>query len=220
MEESRRRLPRLKSIPPEQPLSRDASALLERTELSISPQTIIEMAVIIQNDLSQGFRLLVDTDKRIDGVGLYNVNRREGDEVTGAYRIEFRGIFRPLQYIYADLVDGDLVWTARDIVQNSCLHVEQALKHRFNIDPHAGGSLGVLLYRTTAARSALDTRFFEILTDLNKTIYGKNKHTIEHVKLDHHDYTPADALAVYLISRWVGVKLLEPTGLFHDWEGD
>jgi len=220
MEESRRSLPRLKSIPPEQPLSPNISLLLERTGLSIGPQTIIEMAVIIQKDLSQGFRLLMDIDKRIDGVGLYNVNKQEGDEVTGAYRIEFRGIFRPLQYIYADLVDRDLVWTARDIVQNSCLHVEQALKHRFSIDPHAGGSLGVLLYRRTTARSTLDAGFFKILSDLNDTIYRKNKHTIEHVKLDDHDYTPADALAVYLISRWAGVKLLQPTGLFHDWEGD
>jgi len=220
MKKPKRILPPLKSIPPEQPLSRRISLLLERTGLGISSQTIIEMAVIIQKDLLRGFKLLVDIDKGIGGVGLYNVNKQEGDEVTGAYRIEFRGIFRPLQYIYADLADRDLVWTARDIVQNSCLHVEQAVKYRFNINPYARGSLGVLLYKKTTAQSTLDTPFFQILSDLNETIYGKNKHTIEHIKIDDHDYTPADAIAVYLISRWAGVKLLEPTGLFNDWEGD
>jgi hypothetical protein len=213
-------LPPLKSVFPEQPLSRRISLLLERTGLGISSQTIVEMAVIIQKDLLQGFKLLVDIDKQIGGVGLYNVNKQEGDGVTGVYRIEFRGIFRPLQYIYADLADRDLVWTARHIVQNSCLHVEQAFKYRFNINPCARGSLGVLLYKKTAAQSTLDTPFFQILSDLNETIYGRNKHAIEHIKIDSHDYTPADAIAVYLISRWAGVKLLEPTGLFNDWEGD
>jgi hypothetical protein len=213
-------LPPLKSIPTERPLSRRISSLLKRTGLGIGSKTIIEMAVIIQKDFLQGFKLLVDIDKRIGGVGLYNVNRQEGDEVTGAYRIEFRGIFRPLQYIYADLVDGDLVWTARHIVQNSCLHVEQAVKYRFNINACARGSLGVLLYKKTAAQSTLDSPFFKILSDLNETIYGRNKHAIEHIEIDSHDYTPADAVAVYLISRWAGVKLLEPTGLFNDWEGD
>ena len=62
--------------------------LLERTNLGISSQTIIELADAVQNDLGQGFKLLIDLDTRIGGVGLYNVNKQEGDELTGANRIE------------------------------------------------------------------------------------------------------------------------------------
>jgi hypothetical protein len=220
MKKPKRILPPLKSIPPKQPLSPRISSLLERTDLGVSSQTVIELADTIQKDLLQGYTMLVDIDKGIGGVGLYNVNKQEGDEVTGAYRVEFRGIFRPIQYIYADIGEDNLIWNARDIVQNSCLHVEKAVKYRFNVPEFDEGSLGVLLYGRTTAQSTLDTLFFQILSDLNRTIYGRNKHTIEHIIKDDHDYSPADAIAVYLICRWAGVKLLEPTGLFNDWKGD
>ena len=220
MENQKQILPPLKSTPPEHLLSPRISSLLERTNLGISSQTIIELADTIQKDLLQGFKLLIDIDKGIGGVGLYNVNKQEGDEVTGAYRVEFRGLFRPMQYIYADLEEDNLVWNARDIVRNSCLHVEKAVKYRFEIHEGDRSSLGILLWRKPIVRDTLDAPFLEILRGLNDTIYGKNKHTIEHVKIDDHDYSPADAIAVYLICRWAGVKLLEPTGLFNDWEGD
>jgi hypothetical protein len=203
-----------------QTISPHISSLLEKSDLNISSQKIITVTNTIRKDLLQGFKLLVTIDKGIGGVGLYNVNKKEGDEVTGAYRIKFRGIFRPLQYIYADLGEDDLLWNARDIVQNSCLHVEKAMKFRFDIPEFDGSSLGVLLWKKTNAKSILDTTFFEILTGLNEKIYTKNKHTIEHIKMDDHDYSPPDAIAIYLISRWAGVKLLEPTGILNDWEGD
>jgi hypothetical protein len=220
MENQKQILPPLKSIPPEQPLAPPILLLLEQTNLGISSQTIIKLADTIQKDLPQGYKLLVDIDKGIGGVGLYNVNKLEGDRLTAAYRVEFRGLFRPMQYIYADLAEDNLVWRARDIVMNSCLHVEKAVKCRFDIHEGDRSSLGILLWRKPIVKDTLDTLFFQILSDLNKTIYGKNKHTIEHIKIDDHDYSPADAIAVYLIGRWAGVKLLEPTGLFDDWEGD
>jgi hypothetical protein len=220
MEKPERILPPLKSTPPEQPLSPHISLLLERTNLGISSQTIIELADTIQKDLLQGYKLLIDLDKGIGGVGLYNVNKQEGDRVTGAYRGEFRGLFRPIQYVYASLGEDDLVWNARYIVLNSCLHVEKAVKYRFKIPEYNGSSLGILLWRKPAVRSTLDEPFFEILSGLNDTIYKKNKHTIEHIKIDAHDYSPADAIAVYLICRCAGVQLLEPTGLFNYWKRD
>ena len=220
MEKPKQILPSLKSTPPEQPFSPLISLLLERTNLGISSQTIIELADTIQKDLLQGYKLLLDIDKGIGGVGLYNVNKQEGDNVTGAYRVEFRGLFRPIQYVYQSLGENDLVWNARDIVRNSCLHVEKAVKYRFNIHEGDRTSLGILLWRNRIVRNTLSAPFLKILSDLNDTIYGKNKHTIEHVKIDAHDYSPADAIAVFLICRWAGVKLLEPTGLFSNWRGD
>jgi hypothetical protein len=220
MEKPEQILPPLKSIPPEHLFSPRISLLLGQTNLGISPQTIIELTDTIQKDLLQGYKLLLDIDKGIGGVGLYNVNKQEGDKVTGAYRVELRGLFRPIQYVYGRIRENNLDWDARIIVMNSCLHVENAVKYRFDIHEGEKSSLGVLLWRKPIVKDTLDTPFLEILRGLNDTIYGKNKHTIEHIKIDAHDYSPADALAVYLICHWAGVKLLEPTGLFNSWAKD
>lgn len=120
--------------------------------------------------------------------------------------------------IYQRLSENDLVWNARIVISNSCLHVEKAVKYRFNISDENRSSLGILLRRNSIVKETLDAAFLELLVDLNKTIYGKNKHTIEHIDIDAHDYSPVDAIAVYLLCRWVGVKLLKPTALFNDWE--
>lgn len=192
--------------------------MLKSADITISPETVIKLTAMLEKDLLRGYKQLVGIDQNIGGVGLHNVSKQERDILTGAYDIQFRGLFRPIQYIYQRLSEDDLVWNARTIILNSCLHVEKAVKYRFNIPDENRSSLGVLLSHNSIVKKTLDAAFLKLLVALNKTIYGKTKHTITHIDIDAHDYSPADAIAVYLICRWVGVKLLEPTALFNDWE--
>jgi len=207
----------LRSETPAQLLSPSIELLLKRTGLTISPETVIELINTLEKDLLMGYRKLVKIDQNIGGVGLHNVNRREGELLTGTYRIEFRPLFRPIQYIYAWITGGDLIWDARRIVQDSCLHIEKAVKFRFAIPVSERASLGVLL-GWQSIKQELAPPFLDLLHLLNRTVYRTSKHTVEALRIDVHRFTPADALAVYLTCRWAGVVLLEPTGLFNDWK--
>jgi len=219
MEKSKQTLPQIKSNSTGHTLSpRVSDLLLGCTSLTINSKDIIEVAETLQKDLLQGYKSLTEMDKVISGVGLHNVNKTEGTLLTGAYRSEFRGLFRPIQYVYKFLSYNDLPWTAREIVRYSCLHIENAAKYRFTIPDSDKSSLGKLLWNKKSIRTTLEAPFLRMLTDLNDTVYGKNKHTIEHIDLDAHDFSPADAIGMYFICRWAGVKLLEPTGLFSKWE--
>ena len=209
--------PKQKSAPPSQPLASPISALLEGTGLGIAPQAVIQLSDIVQRDVAAGYDRLVAMDRSIGGVGLHNVNRKEGEELTGAYRIKLRPLFRPIQYVFSWISDDDLTWNARRIVQDSCLHVEYAVKFRFHISETKNASLGVLL-DSPPVRQELEPLFLDLLRSLNRVVYRKAKHTIEDIRLDSHQFSPADALAVYLVCRWAGNKLLEPTGLLNDWE--
>jgi len=212
------RLPKLRKETVTQLLSPQIECMLKRADIATSPETVFNLTGILEKDQLSGYKQLVAIDQNIGGVGLHNVNKQEGDILTGAYDIQFRGLFRPIQYIYQRLSEGDLVWNARIIILYSCLHVEKAMKYRFKIPDENRSSLGILLWQYSIVKKTLDTVFLKLLDDLNKTIYGKTKHTITQINMDAHDYSPADAIAVYLICRWAGRIILEPTGLFNDWE--
>lgn len=156
-------------------------------------------------------------DQEIGGVGLHNVNIRDEEYFTGNYRIEFRPLFRPIQYVFTWVTDDDLVWNARRIVQDSCLHVENAVKFRFAIPMDENASLGVLLGRRSVIIE-LKPAFLDLLRALNRVVYRTAKHSVEDLRINAHRFTRADALAVYLMCRWAGVVLLQPTGLFNDWK--
>jgi hypothetical protein len=190
---------------------------MERTSLGIPPEAVVQLAKTIEENLPVGYQQLVTIDEKIGGVGLHNVNRREGDTLTGAYRVQFRPLFRPIQYVYKWLSYDDPVWNARRIVQDSCLHLENAVKFRFSIPEGDRASLGVLLSRRPV-RQGIEPALLDLLRILNRIVYGASKHSVEDIEIDAHRFTPADALNVYFICRWVGVKLLEPAGLFNDWK--
>ena len=182
------RLPRLRSEAPAQPLSPRVEFILKRTDLAIPPETVINLTNILEKDLLSGYKQLVAIDQNIGGVGLHNVNTKEGDVLSGAYHIQFRGLFRPIQYVYQRLSEDGLVWNARIIILYSCLHVEEAVKYRFNIPDSNKSSLGILLWHNPIVKKTLDATFLKLLGHLNETIYGKNKHTILHIDIDAHVY--------------------------------
>jgi len=211
------RLPKIASELPEHPLTPVVALLLQYTDIGLSLRGVVDLATMLTTDTELGYAELVDIDRSIGGVGLHNVNRQEGDVLRGSYRIELRPLFRPIQYVQAHVLDQDPVWAARDIVRDSCLHVENAVKFRFTIRQGDRRSLGQLLGPETTM-GQLAPRFLELLTGLNRVVYRAAKHSVEEISIDAHRFTPADALTIYLTCRWAGVELLQPTGVFNDWE--
>jgi len=208
---------KVRSAFPSSPMATSIESLLHCTDLAISPKTIVELAETIDVDLQAGYQQLITIDQDIGGVGLHDIRRRDGEYFTGNYRVEFRPLFQPIQYVFAWVTDEDLVWNARRIVQDSCLHIENAVKYRFDIPEGENASLGVLLSKHTVT-TELEPSFLVLLRKLNRVVYRAAKHSVEDIRIDAHRFTPADSLAVYLICRWAGVRLLEPTGIFNVWK--
>lgn len=216
-EAQRIQLLKAKSAVPTSPMATSIESLLHCTDLAISQKTIVKLAETIATDLRAGYQQLITIDQEIGGVGLHNIHRRNGEYFTGNYRVEFRPLFRPIQYVFAWVTDEDLVWNARRIVQDSCLHIENAVKYRFDIPEEEHASLGVLLDKRIV-KTELESSFLALLRNLNRVVYRTAKHSVEDIRIDAHRFTPADSLAVYLICRWAGVRLLEPTGIFNAWQ--
>lgn len=212
------RLPRIQSAPPSQLLSPDISELLTDSLVGVGPDIVLQITREIQRNVVAGYYALEKLDVDIGGVGFHNVNRQEGEWLTGNYRVEFRPLFRPIQYVHSAIAADDLTWNARFIVQWSCGHVEDAVKFRFNVEQKFNSSLGVLLTQRPEIKTSLEIDLYDWLLLLNRIVYRGAKHAVEELVIDAHRFSPADAIAVYLMCRRAGVRLLEPTGLFNDWE--
>lgn len=154
---------------------------------------------------------LLELDSKISGLGQHNVNKQTADgHWTGVYCIEDRPIFRGIQYVGSRLEMENLEWLSRMVVVESCYHIENALKRKTGI--HGGLSVGMILHRTSPS-SLLDPELYDALDLLNRAIYNKAKHTIEDIDMDSHMFSVADAIAVYLICRLLGARLLKGLGI-------
>ena len=171
---------------------------------------ILQIAGLFESDRLSALRDLILIDQTIPGLGQHNVNQMvDGEGYTGVYRNEDRPIFRSFQYMNAYLQHEDLEWFTRDIVTVSCLHVESSLKRILDIE--APLSIGMILKRNQA--KLLETGMGNILWDLNNLVYNNAKHTIEDIDIDAHMFSIADSLAVYLICRAIGARLLKDSGI-------
>ena len=153
---------------------------------------------------------LLKIDSVIPGLGLHNVDEEtEGGWSTGVYRIEDRPIFRGIQYVGQHLGSVEPEWLARTIVTESCYHVEGGLKRRLNVQGDL--SIGRILGRPNA--QALGEDLLTTLQYLNRFVYNTAKHTIEDIELDAHMFSVADALAIYLVCRVLGARILRGSGI-------
>jgi hypothetical protein len=211
------RFPRLRSSRPAQVLTPTIAQLLEQSGVGISSQAIVAMANLLQKELITGYEWLTAIDKIVGGVGLHNVNRHEKNGLTGTYNVEYRPLFRPIQYVFMYIFNGDLIWNARRIVQDSCLHLENAVKYRFHIWEGDRASLGILLNRQQIMKE-IEPALLDLMLTLNRIVYRTAKHSVEDIRIDAHRFTPADAISIYFICRWAGVEILKPTGLFNYWD--
>lgn len=162
-------------------------------------------------DFDSGMKSLLELDSTIPGLGQHNVNKRAADgHWTGVYRIEDRPIFRGIQYVGMHLDTGNPGWYTRMIVAESCYHIENSLKRKTDVWGRL--SVGMILDRI-GSNSPLDANLYNALRLLNRTVYNKAKHTIEDIDMDSHMFSIADAIAVYLICRVLGARLLKGLGI-------
>ena len=171
---------------------------------------ILQIGAVAANDGDSALQDLILIDETIPGLGQHNINENgEGGSTTAVARIEDRPIFRPIQYVGNYLRHGSLEWLTRSIVTMSCLHVENSLKRRLEID--APLSIGMILRRRKA--QSLDVDLAGILSELSQAVYNKSKHSIERTYANGHMFSIADSLAVYLICRTLGSRILKDSGI-------
>jgi len=165
----------------------------------------------LQRDYDKAIMALVESDRCIPGLGQHNINKEiEKGHWTGIYCIEDRPIFRGIQYVGMHLDTENPEWYSRMIVVESCYHVEGSLKRKTGIEGPL--SVGMILNRIESD-SLLDRDLYNALQLLNRMVYNKAKHTIEHIDMDSHMFSIADAIAIYLICRILGARLLKGLGI-------
>ncbi len=184
--------------------------ILETVGFASQISEILRIGAVAVSDGESALWDLMPIDETIPGLGQHNINERtEGGAVIGVARIEDRLIFRPIQYVGMYLHGGSIEWLTRSIVTMSCLHVENSLKDRLHIEGRL--SIGMMLVRRKA--HSLDADLVNVLWQLNETVYNKSKHTIERTYADGHMFSIADSLAVYLICRTLGFRILRDLGI-------
>ena len=184
--------------------------IFQRAGLASHHSEILRIGAVAVSDGEYALRDLLLIDETIPGLGQHNINERTGMEtVTAVARIGDRPIFRPIQYVGMFLLGSPLEWLTRNIVTMSCLHVEAGLKRRLDIEGRL--SIGMMLSRSKAR--SLDPDLIEFLWLLNDAVYNKSKHTIERTYAEGHMFSIADSLAVYLICRTLGSRILVDSGI-------
>ena len=184
--------------------------IFQRVGLGSHHSEVLRIGAVAVNKRQTAFLDLMLIDETIPGLGQHNINERTGvGTVRAVASIADRDIFRPIQYVGMYLEGDPLKWLTRTIVTMSCLHVEAGLKRRLDIDGRL--SIGMMLSRSKA--QSLDPDLIEVLWLLNKAVYNKSKHTIERTYAEGHMFSIADSLAVYLICRTLGFRILEDSGI-------
>ena len=151
-------------------------------------------------------------DRTIPGLGFVDVNEKNADgSYTGIYEISDRPIFRGIQYVWRHLGMRPIEWLTRNIVTESCYHLENSLKRRLCIPEGQRFSVGILLATPEGRR--LEGSVRKPMVILNQAVYNRAKHTIEDFDFDSHMFSVADSIAVYLSCRALGTKLIAKLGL-------
>ena len=184
--------------------------IFQTAGLSSHYSEILRIGAVAVDDGDSALRDLMLIDETIPGLGQHNINERTGrGTATAVARIEDRPIFRPIQYVGSYLQHLSLEWLTRSIVTMSCLHVENSLKRQLKVDGRF--SIGMILKRGKAR--SLDPDLVETLWELNEVVYNEAKHSIEDTYADGHMFSIADSLAVYLICRTLGSRILKNSGI-------
>ena len=151
-------------------------------------------------------------DRTIPGLGFMDVNELSPDgRLIGVYETPDRPIFRGIQYVGMHLGMNPIMWLSRNIVTESCYHVENSLKRRLHIPEEWHLSVGRILSTNQGKR--LKGSILKPLIILNRAVYNRAKHTIECIDLDSHMFSVADGIAIYLSCRVIGAELVSGLGL-------
>ena len=191
-------------------MRKEIDTLLQLTDILSWRDNIEAIGHDLSLDFDKAFDNLLELDRRIPGLGQHNINKKIAEgHFTGVYCIEDRPIFRGIQYVGMHLDTQNPEWFTRMIVIESCYHIESSLKRKTNIEGRL--SIGMILDRI-GPNSPLSTDLYNTLGLLNRMVYNKAKHTIEDIDMDSHMFSIDEAIAIYLVCRILGSKLLKFLG--------
>ena len=158
-----------------------------------------EINYIYKISTTPDFQEILDFDRSLGGIGLFNINK----ERTGRYHVEDRDLFRPLQYIYMNIENrySDLSWYTRNIIHMCGLHLEAILKRytgKLNFP------LGKILFNEKLTKNFNQ----KLLTELCviAKLFNAAKHDVSRHK-DEHLFSIADAMFCYFITRQLAIQL-------------
>lgn len=138
----------------------------------------------------------------------------------GFYQLlKYDPILRPIKYVYMPFgMSSCPAAFSRDIAQNACAFVEMCMKNLFFIRKlriHPKAPLGTMLYKYP---NEFDPATFGLIEALNRHVYGKTKHEFYIGLPKKQLLTLSESLAVYLVCRIIGLKLLQKAGTLEDIE--
>ena len=176
--------------------------LFKQVCLTIDVSDIKLIVAMRRKNIEQSIESVKDYDKAIGGKGIHNISRPDGrDNLTANYDTKDSSIYRPIQYVSVYLKNENLEWFTRDIVADSCLHVESCLERycKNRIKP-----FGWLL--NSKEGRTLPPELWRKLDIIRTHIYNPAKHYVP--DYDVHLFSQADAIAMYLICRVLGLEIL------------
>ena len=149
-------------------------------------------------------------------------------EKRRTYDMKDRPIFRPFRYIYCRLDHECPEFFTRDIVRDSCLHIEGILKASIRltfwekIQESANRlPMGSFLHRhKKELLRRVSAPLYETVLWLNDAVYIFDKHGFSQVVVETFEdeaeaslFDLDEALAIYFIARHCGQQLIEQLGL-------
>ncbi len=105
---------------------------------------------------------------------------------------------------------------SRDIAQNACAHIEECVKNLFSVKGLRIRPKATLGTMTSKYPNEFDSNTLSLINSVNRIIYGRTKHKfdVELPRLQLLSLT--ESLAVYLVCRILGLRLLQEAGTLTD----
>lgn len=191
--------------------------IMERLEhlLGIKARNVVQEAAKLHDadDIENSLVILTAFDQSIGGFGLHSIAGKDTLAGVPGASIADRDIYRPIQYIRAQLSNSEASFLSRHIVAMACVHVEGVLKRLAS-----SGFLGEFRYGRLPMGALLRKRFENRLSQnlysdllwLNDDIYRFAKHEFgpRLWKQPEESYFDLDeAIAIYFIARYLVVQL-------------
>lgn len=160
-------------------------------------------------------RMLWETDSLIDGIGGYCM---PPDPVKNPFPSGIkRELYRPLQYARSSIDMCDVRIFARQVVENSGMHLEAVCRMFLKNTAILGGirfqnlTLGKAVHRIEQEK-VFDETVIEALYDFVK-VYNRSKHEINQDETKVRMFNAEDAIISYFTVRILGIILLQKLGV-------
>jgi hypothetical protein len=176
-------------------------------------------------DIEQALQVIAEFDEQIGGwhgVFAFVLGKRK------VYDVQDRPIYRPFYYITMRLESDHPQFFTRDIVRDSCLHIEGILKSSIRLTfweriQASADRLPMGSFLRTHKKeliTRLSSELYELLLWLNDSIYIFDKHGFSDKEVETIEdedearlFELDEALAVYFIARHCGQQLIKRLGL-------